>query len=91
QRHLSQEPVEAHASLSSSGSLFTYRLVYAEGWELNLTFDSAFPYRIREWRETYDGNVTVARRMKTYKLPYWQLNHNDDLIWRDSLYLRSYE
>ena len=87
-RHLPLEPVSAEATLSRSENRNIFRLVYETGWELEVTFETQFPYRIQAWKELYNGQLTEATLMKTKKLPYWQLNKSGDVVWRDSLDLQ---
>jgi hypothetical protein len=87
-RHLPQQAVSAEATLTKSEGTNRYMLVYDTGWEIEITFDSSFPYRIQSWKELYNGELTQASRMKTIKLPYWQHNKNSDVVWRDSLDLQ---
>jgi len=87
-KHIKFQPAAAEASLQQTDSLLIYHIVYSPEWELKISFDAGFPHRIQSWEEKFDGSVTTATRMKTFRLPYWNLNNNRDQIWRDSLNLQ---
>ena len=58
--------------------------------KLQIDFEKTAPFRIRGWQEIdlkNPANSTSATIIKTLKLPYWQLNHNGDERYRDSLEL----
>ncbi len=72
----------------------TYTLSYPElNRSIAIQFDSAFPYSIEGWTETfrsgYGSNartlVSKGTRMKQIKTPYWQQNGNEDQAYRASL------
>jgi len=56
---------------------------------LQIYYDKSFPYTIQGWEETSTTKgkniTTIARLKKSIRLPYWQLNHNKDIVYRDSL------
>lgn len=54
---------------------------------LRIRYETEFPYRILEWQEDDDGQLTRAVLKQTMRLPYWQHHDNDDLPLRDSLQL----
>ncbi len=84
-RHFPLNVDKATATFSSDESITLYHVVFKNGRELKIYYESEFPYEIIGWEESEDGLSTIARKRKTLKIPYWQLNKNKDQIWRDSL------
>ncbi|ANM31781.1 hypothetical protein ABI59_22795 [Acidobacteria bacterium Mor1] len=83
------EPAEG-ALAGDNGGLRSYTVNYPEsGRSLTIYFETAFPHRIEGWKETYrDGGrelTTTAKRTHSERLPYWNLNGNDDTHWREKL------
>ena len=82
--HQPYAAAEAKATLSDGGdSLRTYVLEYADPpRRLEVTYETAVPYVIREWSETYPSGGTtftttaVLRQQRTE--PYWTQNGNAD-------------
>ena len=87
-KHFPLEPGYATANLKDLDSLYVYSVEFDNERMLEITFRQDFPYSIEGWVEKDGEQQTTARRMKTLKLPYWQLNSNRDQIWRDSLDLQ---
>jgi hypothetical protein len=57
---------------------------------LKIYYETAFPYKILGWDETYkewkgDAKTTTARLRKSMMLPYWELHNPEHTIYRDSL------
>ena len=86
-KHFDFEPVDAVAALIPTDTLHTYTITYPDGRELRISYTPEFPHSIEKWEEVAGNSVTTAVRMKTFKIPYWQMNKNRDQIWRDSLHL----
>ncbi|MBB4080715.1 hypothetical protein GGR28_003350 [Lewinella aquimaris] len=82
---------EATASVEEAGAgRRTYVLDYTGlDRRLTVTFDTASPYIIREWTETYpsrDTVLTTTATLREQKLePYWQLNGTKDAPLRAEL------
>ncbi|HRD08208.1 MAG TPA: hypothetical protein PK037_11600 [Saprospiraceae bacterium] len=60
---------------------------------LKIEYEKTFPHSILGWQEySEDGGkhtlVSRAKLKKKVRIPYWQLNHEADNGWRDSLLLR---
>ena len=95
--HKEFKAYEATASLTNNGALTNYTISYpALERTLSINFSAKFPYTIENWSERApsgfgDGAkllTTRASKIKTINTPYWQENHNSDLLLRDSLGLR---
>ncbi|RMD69292.1 MAG: hypothetical protein D6818_10490, partial [Bacteroidetes bacterium] len=54
---------------------------------LRIRYETEFPYRVLEWQEDDEGQLTRAVLKRTLRLPYWEHHDNDDLPLRDSLQL----
>lgn len=52
---------------------------------LTIYFDGQFPHQITGWDETYQGQTTSARMIKSIKSPYWQQHDLDDEYLREAL------
>ena len=69
----------------------SYQISYPElNRKISIDFEINAPYRILKWEEINLNDPTqktTATRVKTIKLPYWQLNHLGDERFRDSLKL----
>jgi len=101
--HVPFEPVAATATLEdyrgdhfAGAALRAYRVEYPTlKRSLSIVFESAAPYRIAGWIDTYpssfDGAVrqTVAKRKATMLDPYWQHNSRADSVLRQALELRA--
>lgn len=98
---LSHQPLEAQQATASiqesingeyaEKAYSMYRLQYADR-DMKIYFESAFPYMILGWEETYsagfggEGKMTTrARKIKTIKSPYWQKNAVADTVLRQKL------
>lgn len=93
-KHKEIKALTAEADLTEKEGTSTYTLAYQNGErELKIEFNSAFPYEILGWEETFvsgfgknAGKMTSkATRKKQLKTPYWRQNTNKDVILRDSL------
>lgn len=94
--HIPVKAYQAKASLKESAGISTYTLNYTDlNRSLSINFSTDFPYTIEGWTESFRSGygtnsrelVSTAKRKKQIKTPYWQLNKNKDLIYRDSLEL----
>ncbi|GGZ90933.1 septum formation inhibitor Maf [Algibacter mikhailovii] len=74
----------------------TYTLDYPElNRTLSIHFNTAFPFEIEAWEESFKSGfgasskmlTTKATKLKTIKSPYWQKNKNRDGILRETLHL----
>jgi hypothetical protein len=92
--HIPMKAYKAKTSLSKTLDLSTYTIHYQEfNRTLAITYSTEFPYTIEEWTDTFKSGyganarelVSKAKIKKRIKTPYWQLNRNKDLIYRDSL------
>lgn len=81
-----------------AGGLTAYTVQYPElGRELTIRFNTAFPYSIENWEESYvDGwgdkakkLITKAEKIKTLRLDYWAKNANTDAPLRKELGLEN--
>jgi len=93
-RHKELKAYAATATLTRDGDLSVYELQYPElERSLRIEFDTAFPFAIDNWSDTYRSGfgpnakqmTTTAKRIKTLKTAYWQKNGIKDVILRDSL------
>ena len=68
---------------------YSYHLSYKElNRKLKIDFEKTAPYALIGWQEidlNDKDKTTTATKIKTVKLPYWQLNHLGDERFRDSL------
>jgi hypothetical protein len=87
-QHFPMTGQQATASFSKDSSTAEYRVEFEDDRILRIYFEPEFPNAITGWDETTGGLTTRARKRKSLKLPYWQLNKNKDQIWRDSLDLK---
>jgi hypothetical protein len=75
----------------SGEEFYSYQLTYPElDRKLIVNCESRFPFRVLGWKEIWNassGNpqVTEARLAETLKMPYWELNSNNEKALRDSL------
>ncbi len=94
---LVHQPLKAYratASLTAKGTRQIYTLTYP-GLKRTLTihFQTAFPYAIEEWTETYPSGfganasmlTSRATKIARLKTAYWRKNGNEDVSLRDSL------
>ena len=93
-RHVPLKAYEAKAKLTQKGDLKTYIIEYPELQRtLKIDFNSAFPYEIIGWVESFKSGfgrnaqvlTSTAKKIKSIKSPYWRKNSNKDLVLRDSL------
>ncbi len=93
-KHKKIQAYQARARLEEDSGEGVYTLEYPKlKRSLSIRFSSDFPHAIRSWEESYpdgygaeSGILTTRGSLKvSKKLPYWQLNSNADLIYRDSI------
>ncbi len=91
--HQPREIVEVELSRSivelNNEELWSLNIAYPKR-TLKIYYKKQFPHMIQGWDETYAENekkplTTKARLKKSLRLPYWQLNKNQHLVYRDSL------
>lgn len=87
--HQKIAPHVGHGSLMQGDSISTYTLTYPEQQrELVIYFESAFPYGIERWTETYaNGAQTEAVKLQRIRSAYWNQNDPKFEFLRDSLQL----
>lgn len=92
--HIPFKAYTAKLSNSSKGGSGEYTIAYPElNRTLVIRYNTAFPYDILGWSETYKSGfganaeelTSSATRIKSIKTPYWRQNKNKDVILRDSL------
>jgi len=89
--HKPIEPVSATATLSAEKDVQIYTVEMPElRRKLVIRFESAFPYRILGWEDSYpgfDGRVltTTATRNKEMMIDYWRTHNNADRVLREQL------
>ena len=80
---------KAIVNLKNFKDFNSYEINYPElKRKLTIDFEKKAPYQIIKWEEVDLNNpdrVTIATKIKSLKLPYWQLNHLGDEQLRDSL------
>jgi hypothetical protein len=80
---------KAMVNLKNFKDFNSYEINYPElKRKLTIDFEKKAPYQIIKWEEVDLNNpdrVTIATKIKSLKLPYWQLNHLGDEQLRDSL------
>ena len=80
---------KATVNLKNFKAFNSYEINYPElKRKLIIDFEKKAPYQIIKWEEVDLNNpdrVTIATKIKSLKLPYWQLNHLGDEKLRDSL------
>ena len=89
--HKDIAPVSAKASITENSGVKTYTVdMPSLNRTLSIRFESAFPYRILGWEDSYpgfDGKVltTKAERNKELILDYWRTHGNADRVLREQL------
>jgi hypothetical protein len=94
--HLPMESLKCTIQNIQNGDISKLKMYYPSmNRTLEITYKTKFPHEIQEWADTYsDGfkekilQVSTGKLKKRIKVPYWQLNHNSDSQWRDSLELK---
>ncbi len=88
--HFDYTPRQAYATAERISDQWVYTLSYSDSpRRLQITFDTAFPYRIRQWTETDDrGNVSTAKMKKALHIDYWNRNRPGDESLRQDLGLK---
>ncbi|WP_299836092.1 septum formation inhibitor Maf [uncultured Tenacibaculum sp.] len=93
-KHKSFKSYTGEAALEKSESTTVYKITYPEiNRNLQINFESSFPYKILSWEESHDSGygknkktlITKALLMKTIKVDYWNKNSTKDSIWRNKL------
>ena len=89
--HWPLKTVSVTAQLRNEGEVSTYEIDFESlGRTLSIHFQTQHPHQIEGWVDRSEkGEVysSIANRVKTEKLPYWQLNKPGDERYRDSLKL----
>lgn len=91
--HKPIEAVTANLTVTSAGEMKMYEIVYPSLHRtLRITFETAFPYKIQGWEDTYpglDGKMltTKALKSKEIMLDYWGKHSNADAMLREQLNL----
>ena len=92
--HIPLKAYKAKTTLTKTSGLSTYTIDYQDfNRNISIIFTTEFPYSIEEWSETFKSGfgsnarelVSKAKIKKRINTPYWRLNQNKDLIYRDSL------
>lgn len=92
--HIETKAYECDASLEMKDGTGKYQLSYDElNREVEIEFESSFPYKIIEWEETYpcgkceNGETLTSsgRLMETIKVDYWNENGSQDTLSRYKL------
>ena len=87
--HIPIKYYKAKANIKKYKDYNSYEIRYPELKRgLTIDFEKTVPYRILKWKEVDLNNpnrTSIASRVKSLKLPYWQLNHLGDERFRDSL------
>lgn len=80
---------------SGGEEFYIYTLHYPElDRTLKISCQSTFPFKILSWEETKNASnpstalTTKAIAGETMNLPYWELNKNENEVYRDSLGLK---
>ncbi len=92
-KHIETKAYNAIASLREEGNQLIYSIEYPSlKRSLRITCQSSFPRIIEGWEESYIsgfGNAnpltTKAKRIETMQLDYWNLNRNQDSVYRKKL------
>jgi hypothetical protein len=93
---LTHKPLKAYSAQASKKE-GTYTLYYPElNRTLNIHFNTAFPYNILGWEETYPNGygasaktlTTKATKLESIKSAYWSKNNNSDEDLREILKLQ---
>lgn len=86
-------PVTANLEFDTQLPMASYQVRFPSlGRTLLIQFQSQPPYRVESWEDQSDRGesyTTIARRLQTEKLPYWQLNKKGDEQYRISLELNT--
>jgi len=89
----SHTPLKAYAAVAELKE-GTFILTYPKlNRSLSINFNTAFPYNIMGWEETFKSGfgpnakvlTSKATRLASIRSPYWRKNHNTDEALRDSL------
>ncbi len=86
-RHKPVKAYKAVAVIEKSDEMSTYNIQYPEiERNLRITFSNTFPYAILGWSEQNGIEPkTIAVKITSKKIPYWEKNGNKDLILRSEL------
>lgn len=88
-QHIDAEPKKARISLKMQESASQLLIEYLHlDRTLTIFYQTEFPHKVLGWEESDGQGVRVKGTLKSsLRLPYWQLNDNRHLPYRDSLNL----
>ena len=86
-KHIDIKNYDASATINNEGNLINYKLVIPKlKRTLQIQFKAKFPYIIESWsEEVAPYEPTIAKRITTKLLPYWNLNATKDESLRKEL------
>ncbi len=86
-KHKEIKRYKAIGELKQDDITYIYLLNYPElDRKLTITFMNTFPYMIQGWTEENGSDPkTVAKRITSKMMPYWNKNHNEDQKIRTTL------
>ncbi|MFD2561973.1 septum formation inhibitor Maf [Aquimarina rubra] len=93
-KHKEIKAYSAKATLQKNTTTSVYSINYPSlNRNISITFNSAFPYEIESWTETFKSGfganakelITKATKVKLIKSPYWNKNSNKDEVLRQEL------
>ena len=96
-RHKEVKAYAATTTLQKEGDQNVYTITYPKlNRTVSIRFESAFPYEIESWTETFKSGfgpnakelVTKATKIKSIKSAYWGKNSNKDEVLREELGLQ---
>jgi len=96
-RHKEVKAYAATTSLQKEGDQNVYTITYPKlNRTVSIRFESAFPYEIESWTETFKSGfgpnakelVTKATKIKSIKSAYWGKNNNKHEVLREELGLQ---
>ena len=96
-RHKEVKAYAATTTLQKEGDQNVYTITYPKlNRTVSIRFESAFPYEIENWTETFKSGfgpnakelVTKATKIESIKSAYWGKNSNKDEVLREELGLQ---
>ena len=96
-RHKEVKAYSATTTLQKEGDQNVYTITYPKlNRTVSIRFESAFPYEIESWTETFKSGfgpnakelITKATKIKSIKSAYWGKNSNKDEVLREELGLQ---
>ncbi|MDG3585660.1 septum formation inhibitor Maf [Galbibacter pacificus] len=93
-KHIETKAFTAMCKVEKNKKSTTYSIHYPDlERTLAITFQSAFPYAIEEWEESYKSGfgkeakiiTSSAKKIKTIRTAYWEKNATSDVSLRDTL------